>query len=53
MSIKSAITTGILAAQTTTHLAHTEKITIGTPLSLTATKVLMCGAGELGKEVIL
>ena len=53
MNIKSAITTGILAAQTTSHVTHTEKITIGTPLSQTATKVLMCGAGELGKEVIL
>jgi len=27
--------------------------TIGTPLSPTATKVLMCGSGELGKEVVL
>ncbi len=27
--------------------------TIGTPLSPTATKVLMCGAGELGKEVAI
>ena len=27
--------------------------TIGTPLSPTATKVLMCGAGELGKEVVI
>ena len=26
---------------------------IGTPLSPTATKVLMCGAGELGKEVVI
>lgn len=26
---------------------------IGTPLSSTATKVLFCGAGELGKEVII
>ena len=26
---------------------------IGTPLSTTATKVLFCGAGELGKEVII
>ncbi len=25
---------------------------IGTPFSPTATKVLLCGAGELGKEVI-
>ncbi len=29
------------------------KTSIGTPLSPTATKVLMLGAGELGKEVIL
>jgi phosphoribosylglycinamide formyltransferase 2 len=27
--------------------------TIGTPLSPTATKVLMCGSGELGKEVMI
>ena len=26
---------------------------IGTPLSSTATKVLFCGSGELGKEVII
>ncbi|PIP80736.1 MAG: phosphoribosylglycinamide formyltransferase 2 [Gammaproteobacteria bacterium CG22_combo_CG10-13_8_21_14_all_40_8] len=28
-------------------------ITIGTPFSETATRVLLCGAGELGKEVII
>ncbi len=28
-------------------------ITIGTPLSATATKVLLCGAGELGKELVI
>ena len=27
--------------------------TIGTPLSPTATKVLLCGSGELGKEVVI
>lgn len=27
--------------------------TIGTPLSPSATKVLMCGSGELGKEVVI
>ncbi|MFT5091000.1 MAG: phosphoribosylglycinamide formyltransferase 2 [Planctomycetota bacterium] len=27
--------------------------TIGTPLSSTATKVLLCGSGELGKEVVI
>lgn len=27
--------------------------TIGTPLSKTATRVLFCGAGELGKEVVI
>ena len=27
--------------------------TIGTPLSDKATRVLFCGAGELGKEVII
>ena len=27
--------------------------TIGTPFSSTATKVLLCGAGELGKEVAI
>ena len=26
---------------------------IGTPLSESATRVLFCGAGELGKEVII
>ena len=26
---------------------------IGTPLSATAKKVLMCGSGELGKEVVI
>jgi phosphoribosylglycinamide formyltransferase 2 len=28
-------------------------ITIGTPLSPTATRVLLCGGGELGKEVVI
>ncbi len=28
-------------------------ITIGTPFSSSATKVLLCGSGELGKEVVL
>jgi phosphoribosylglycinamide formyltransferase 2 len=28
-------------------------VSIGTPLSESATKVLFCGAGELGKEVII
>ena len=28
-------------------------MSIGTPLSLTATKVLLCGSGELGKEVVI
>ena len=27
--------------------------TLGTPFSPTATKVLLCGAGELGKEVVI
>ena len=27
--------------------------TIGTPFSPSATKVLLCGAGELGKEVAI
>jgi len=27
--------------------------TIGTPLSSTATKVMLCGSGELGKEVVI
>ena len=26
---------------------------IGTPLSASATKVLLCGSGELGKEVVI
>jgi phosphoribosylglycinamide formyltransferase 2 len=29
------------------------KVTIGTPLSLSATKVMLLGSGELGKEVII
>lgn len=28
-------------------------VSIGTPFSTTATKVLLCGAGELGKEVVI
>ena len=28
-------------------------VTIGTPLSKTAKKVLLCGSGELGKEVAI
>ncbi len=28
-------------------------VTIGTPFSPTATKVLLCGSGELGKEVVI
>ena len=28
-------------------------LTIGTPLSLSATKVMLLGSGELGKEVII
>ncbi len=28
-------------------------VTIGTPLSATATRVLFCGGGELGKEVVI
>ncbi|WP_344957229.1 formate-dependent phosphoribosylglycinamide formyltransferase [Zobellella aerophila] len=28
-------------------------VTLGTPLSATATRVLMCGGGELGKEVVI
>ena len=27
--------------------------TIGTPLAANATRVLMCGGGELGKEVVI
>ncbi|MEL7400466.1 MAG: phosphoribosylglycinamide formyltransferase 2, partial [Pseudomonadota bacterium] len=26
---------------------------LGTPFSATATRVLLCGAGELGKEVVI
>ena len=26
---------------------------IGTPLSSSATRVLLCGSGELGKEVVI
>lgn len=28
-------------------------VTLGTPLSTSATRVLLCGAGELGKEVVI
>lgn len=28
-------------------------VSIGTPLSSSATKVMLCGAGELGKEVAI
>ena len=28
-------------------------VTIGTPKSATATKVLLCGSGELGKELCI
>ena len=28
-------------------------ITVGTPFSETATKVMICGGGELGKEVVI
>ena len=27
--------------------------TIGTPFSTSATKILLCGSGELGKEVVI
>lgn len=30
-----------------------QTVRIGTPLSASATRVLMCGAGELGKEVVI
>ena len=33
--------------------AHPAAGTIGTPLSTTAVRVLMCGSGELGKEVVI
>ena len=32
---------------------HSEAISIGTPLSSSATKVMMLGSGELGKEVVI
>lgn len=35
-----------------THSAH-RTLTLGTPFSNTATRVLFCGAGELGKEVVI
>lgn len=28
-------------------------MTIGTPFSPTASKILLCGSGELGKEVVI
>ena len=28
-------------------------VTIGTPKSATATKVVLCGSGELGKEFVI
>jgi phosphoribosylglycinamide formyltransferase 2 len=33
--------------------AYTNKLIIGTPLSLSATRVMLLGSGELGKEVII
>ncbi|HNC41313.1 MAG TPA: phosphoribosylglycinamide formyltransferase 2, partial [Nitrosomonas sp.] len=30
-----------------------KRLTIGTPLSAAATKVMLLGSGELGKEVII
>ena len=30
-----------------------ETTTLGTPFSTTATKVMLCGSGELGKEVVI
>lgn len=38
---------------TTPDTTATDTTTIGTPLSSTATRVLMCGCGELGKEVVI
>lgn len=32
---------------------NSQPVTLGTPLSPTATRVLMCGGGELGKEVVI
>jgi len=32
---------------------HVPSPTLGTPLSPTATRILFCGAGELGKEVVI
>ncbi|MBT5332926.1 MAG: phosphoribosylglycinamide formyltransferase 2, partial [Gammaproteobacteria bacterium] len=32
---------------------HSEAISIGTPLSSSATKIMMLGSGELGKEVVI
>lgn len=34
-------------------ITTTRAVSIGTPLSSTATRVLMCGGGELGKEVVI
>jgi phosphoribosylglycinamide formyltransferase 2 len=34
-------------------MPHDNSVSIGTPLSSTATRVLFCGAGELGKEVVI
>ncbi|GAF04738.1 formate-dependent phosphoribosylglycinamide formyltransferase [Saccharicrinis fermentans] len=34
-------------------MTNTAKVSIGTPLSASATKVIMLGSGELGKEVVI
>ncbi|MCW8983455.1 MAG: NAD-dependent epimerase/dehydratase family protein, partial [Gammaproteobacteria bacterium] len=34
-------------------MTTTDTASLGTPLSKTATRVLLCGGGELGKEVVI
>ncbi|MFM2399809.1 MAG: formate-dependent phosphoribosylglycinamide formyltransferase, partial [Pseudomonadota bacterium] len=35
------------------HIRFDDMVTLGTPLSPSATKVMLLGAGELGKEVLI
>lgn len=51
MSTRSLVLVGLLF--TTIFSQHAIQDSIGTPLSSTATKVLLCGSGELGKEFVI
>ncbi|MEH6543911.1 MAG: formate-dependent phosphoribosylglycinamide formyltransferase [Porticoccaceae bacterium] len=41
------------AASSQTSTQTTTQTTLGTPFTSTATKVMLCGSGELGKEVVI